>query len=166
MRKRLLLLSAVLVVFLTSCGKLPDMRELLAYQKEPLTMALRITDEEIFHASVTLGSDVITLTLNENTKAEEISFSRCEDGALWVSFDGLTHKLPAGNLSKASVWLAIFTLSPDGLWKIKRDTMGGIAVFVCTETETAVTVYIDAATLLPLKITQGALSVDVTSVSR
>lgn len=166
MGKRMLLLLITFVVFLTSCGKLPDMRELLAYQEESLTMALRITDEETFRANVSLGADVIALTLNEPTQTEGIAFSRGEDGVLGISFDGLTHKLPAGNLPKPASWLTLFTLSPDGIWTIRRDTMGGIAIFVCTEQETDVTLYIDAASLLPLKITRGALTVDVTSVSR
>ena len=61
---------------------------------------------------------------------------------------------------KALHWKELFHLSEKNLlWKIQKETLGGIAVYTCKADD--VTVYIDAGTYLPLKITQKDLVIDI-----
>ena len=166
MRKLILILLVTFTLFLVSCESSPAMGELLDYQNEDFSMTLRITDGDIFSGALTRQGGALSLMLTGKDETEGIVFTQ-NDGALTLSHGETALPLPEGALSKARAWLALFALSPDGLWKIKKETLGGIAVFICTESDSGVTLYLDAATHLPLKITaQDGLSVDILSVSR
>ena len=65
------------------------------------------------------------------------------------------------NPLKAEKWVSLFALSADALWKISRDTTGGISVYVCSCHD--ITLYIDAASRLPLKMISGTTEIDVLS---
>lgn len=165
MRKLILVWIFILTLFLVSCEKSPTMSELLTYQNEDFSMTLRVTDGEVFDALLTHKENTLTLMLTGKPETEGITFTERE-GTSVVSFDGTSLALPDTALSKASTWLFLFHLSPDGLWKIRKDTLGGIAVYICTESDSGVALYLDAVTRTPLKITHtDGLTVDILSVS-
>ena len=165
MRKLILIPFIILTLILTSCEKSPAMGELLAYQNGDFSMTLRITDGEVFDATLTREASTLTLMLAGEAETEGIVFTQNES-AMMLSYGDIALPLPESTLSKASAWLSLFALSPDGLWKIRKDTLGGIAVYICAENEKGVTLYLDATTHLPLKITsQDGVCVDILSVS-
>lgn len=166
MRKLILVWVFILTLVLVSCEKSPTMSELLIYQNEDFSMTLRVTDGEVFDAILTHKENTLTLMLTGKDETEGITFTERE-GTSAVSFESTALALPDTALSKASTWLSLFHLSADGLWKIRKDTLGGIEVFICTESDSGVALYLDAVTRMPLKITlEGGATVDVLSVSR
>ena len=61
---------------------------------------------------------------------------------------------------KCKDWFSLFAIPADeNIWKIKRETFGGISVYVCRDER--ITLYIDAASGLPLKIECGNIQIDV-----
>lgn len=165
MRKLILIPLIILTFLLTSCEKSPAMGELLAYQNGDFSMTMRITDGDVFDAALTREASTLRLMLTGEAETEGIAFTQNES-ALMLSYGDIALPLPESTLSKASAWLSLFVLSPDGLWKIRKDTLGGIAVYICAENEKGVTLYLDATTHLPLKITsQDGICVDILSVS-
>ena len=164
MRKLILIPVIILTLILTSCEKSPAMGELLAYQNEDFSMILRITDGEVFGAKLTREASTLTLVLTGKAETEGITFTQNES-ELMLSYSDTALPLPESALCKVSAWLSLFALSPDRLWKIQKDKLGGISVYICTENEKGVTLYLDATTHLPLKITsQDGVCVDVLSV--
>ena len=55
----------------------------------------------------------------------------------------------------------IFSLPVAGAWKIEKTRLGGVSVYVCESG--GITLYIDASSHLPLKITSDELNADVLS---
>ena len=144
---------------LSSCVKMPNMSELLAYEHENMRFILKITDEKEFSAVLVLDkeNDILTFT-DEALSGISVEFGN--DGAVHLRYEDYKIPLPNTSLLKAIRWKELFHLSGKNLlWKIQKETLGGLAVYVCRADD--VTVYIDAGTYLPLKITQGKLVIDV-----
>ena len=78
-----------------------------------------------------------------------------------IEYDGTSMPLSSAEKLKAAKWGSLFRLSSGSLWKIKSETVGGIAVYICTCDD--MTLYIDAATKIPLKIISGETVIDVLS---
>ena len=157
--KRFLIFLLSFCIFFSSCEKTPNMTELLAYEHEKILFTLRIVDQTEFSATLVLDpqKDVITFT---DEKFSGISASFSDDGKVHLSYEDYKIPLPSSSLLKALHWKELFHLSEKNLlWKIQKETLGGIAVYTCKADD--VTVYIDAGTYLPLKITQKDLVIDI-----
>ncbi len=152
------------VFILCSCEHLPNMSDILAYQNTSCVIEATIRDESEQHVKVTLQSSQVRITLSEDPLLDGITFLSDEKSELTLLYDGVEFPLPESELLKAHKWCDLFRLSTDALWKIEKDTFGGIAVFVCTDSERNITLYIDAASFLPLKIEYGDMEIDVTSI--
>ena len=96
----------------------------------------------------------------------------CDSGASGICFvfDGeratleygdTIMELPDTAVLKAKAWISLFRQPDNVLWNIKSETLGGIEVFTCVNAD--VTLYIDAATHLPLKMVKGDCTVDILS---
>ncbi len=156
---RFFILILAMCILFTSCEKTPNMTELLAYEKENIRFTLKILDETEFSAVFTLGKEHDILTFSKGS-LEGISIQFEKDGAVHLTYESYKIPLPSSSLLKAIRWKELFRLSEKNLlWKIKKETLGGLAVYTCRADD--ITVYIDAATYLPLKITQGKLVIDI-----
>lgn len=152
-----IVLSA-LCLLLFSCGGTPSMSELLSYQKDGATFEVKISDGDEFSAKITLGEkDTVELCSDET---EGIRFVIGENETL-IEYNGTSMTLASSEKLKAAKWASFFRLSSDSLWKIKSETVGGIAVYICTCDN--MTLYIDAASKIPLKIINGETVIDVLS---
>ena len=150
MKKIVFILLLLFCLSVTACSSTPNMNELLSYQKDGAVFDVRIADGSQFPARVTLGErDSIELSDGE---MENIRFLFDEDGAS-LSYGDTVMPLPDTALVKAKTWIDLFRLPTSGLWHIKRETLGSTEVFVCACDD--VTLYIDAATRLPLQIARG-----------
>ena len=154
-----------LCAYLCACESLPNMNELLSYQKKTAEIEAFIRDETEFHAIVRLENEAVSLTLTDEQKTEGIAFFSAQAEHLEVVYDGVRLELSDNGLTKASAWIAAFRLPTEALWKIKKDTIGGISVYICEHTDAGITVYFDAATLLPLKIQRGAAEIHILSAN-
>ena len=157
--KRFLIILLAVCVLLTSCEKTPNMTELLAYESENMRFTLKITDKTEFSVILILdaGKDVITFT---DEMLAGISVEFADDGNVHLTYDNFKIPLPSSSLLKALHWKDLFHLSEKNLlWKIEKETLGGISVYACRAD--GITVYIDAGTFLPLKITGKNLVIDV-----
>ena len=153
-----LLLLPALCLLLFSCTSVPSMSELLTYQKNGAVFDVKVTDGTEFSARVTLG--------------EKDTIMLCDSGASGICFvfDGeratleygdTIMELPDTAVLKAKTWISLFRQPDNVLWHIKAETLGGIDVFTCVNAD--VTLYIDAATRLPLKMVKGDCTMDVLS---
>lgn len=149
----------LLCLVLASCGSMPDMRELLLYQQDGAGFHVNITDGELCcSAVITLGSTDTVELLDEGTSGVRFLF---DEEKTQIEYDGSTMELSSADHLKAAAWVSLFSLSTDNIWKIRKDTIGGIQVYICSCGD--LVLYIDAASRLPLKITDGAISIDVLS---
>lgn len=157
--KRLFILLLAMCMLFAACEKTPNMTELLAYEAEHMCFTMKITDKTEFFVTLTTSSGKDTFTFTDE-KLDGISVEFADDGTVQLTYENYKVPLPSSSLLKALRWKDLFHLSEKNLlWKIEKDTIGGIAVYVCRADE--VTVYIDAGTFLPLKITGKDLVIDV-----
>ena len=147
------------LLFLTACAPKPNMETLLSYQRAGTEMTLRITDGEIFRGKVKMGENDVVFTFTDE-KREGISYRMDADGKLWMFFEDVEIPLDPSDELKCKDWLSLFCIpSGDNIWKIRRETVGGINVFVCRDEK--ITLYIDAASGFPLKIESEGITIDI-----
>ncbi len=155
---------SVLFLLFSGCNRMQNMTELLAYEKEEVVFHLHVKDEKEFDVTLSLGGEADVLTFSEDA-LQGISVSFFQDGKVEVSYEDYKSALPSSSLLKALRWKTLFHLGERELiWKIQKETLGGVEVFCCRAED--VEVYIDSATLLPLKLKQGSLEIDVLSVEK
>ena len=149
----------LLCLFCVSCGSMPDMRELLRYQQDGTEFHVSISDGELrFSAVITLGETDTVELLDEGTKGVRFRFG---EDKTEIEYDGTAMELSSANQLKVLDWLSLFSLPTDTVWKIRKDSAGSTNVYVCTCG--SIVLYIDAATHLPLKITDGDIEIDILS---
>lgn len=154
--------ALLLCLFCVSCGSMPDMTELLHYQQDGSEFHVSISDgERLFSAVVTLGETDTVELLDEGTEGIRFRFNEDE---IQMEYDGTSMNLSSSEHLKAADWISLFSLSADTLWKIRRDTIGGIHVYICTCDD--IVLYIDAASHLPLKIADGEIEIDILSSAK
>ncbi len=160
-RFRALFCLALFCLFLSACEKTPNMTELLRYETESRVYQLRIRDEASFTVTLTTSREQeIFLFTQGETQGVSIEISSAGDTTL--CYDGTSFPLPETELLRIRRWRGLFHLSEQNfLWTIRRETRGGIAVYRCDAQ--GVTVYVDAATRLPLKLISGETEIDVLS---
>ena len=142
-----------------SCSAKPNMEELLSYQRSGSEYSLRITDGEVFYADLVIEEKEMRLTFTDE-KREGISYRLREDGTISLFFEDTEIPLAPSELVKCRKWFSVFCISAgDNIWKIKKETLGGISLYVCRDG--VFTLYIDAATGSPLKMETGNVTVDV-----
>ena len=164
MKKKFLIASLFLALILTACSPKPNMEALLSYQQAGTEMKLRITDKEVFHADLKITEEAVILTFTDE-KREGISYRMDKSGAILLFYEDVEIPLDPSDELKCKDWLALFSISTgENIWKIKRETMGGIAVFVCRDER--ITIYIDAASGFPLRLEADGVQIDVLSASK
>lgn len=157
-RKGIFLLICIACFLFSSCEK-PNMTELLAYESESLRFVLHIHDEKDFSVILTHNQEKDTLLFTD--EALSGIFAEWDaDGTIKISYEDYKISLPHASLLKAVRWKELFHLSEKNLlWKIERESLGGLSVYACRSGN--VTVFVDAATHLPLQIRQNSLVIDV-----
>ena len=160
-RKGLFCFFAVALLLLTACTPKPNMETLLSYQSPGTELLLRITDTEIFSAKLTIAENETSIVFTDE-KREGISYRMDRDGRIYMFFDDVQIPLAPSDELKCKDWFALFSIPHgDNIWKIKRETLGGIDVYVCRDER--ITLYIDAASGSPLKIEFEEIVIDVLS---
>ena len=161
MKKRIVFLILAIPLLLCACSPKPNMETLLSYQRAGTEMTLCITDTEIFRAKLTINEADVILTFTDKGR-EGIAYRMDGEGNLFMFFEDTEIPLAPSDELKCKEWLSLFRIaSGDNIWKIKRETVGGIAVYVCRDER--ITLYIDAASLLPLKVEYGEIAIDILS---
>ena len=144
-----------------ACSTKPNMEELLSYQRAGSEFSLRITDGEVFYASLAISDKEMRLTFTDE-KREGISYRLQADGTISLFFEDTEIPLAESELVKCKRWFAVFSVSAgENIWKIRKETLGGIALYVCKDG--VFTLYIDAVSFLPLKMEAGSITIDVLS---
>ena len=142
-----------------SCGSMPDMGELLHYQQDGAQFQVNITDES-FVSPLLSHSEKPTYLSLRTVKQRESVFCSARTKSVW-NMTAPRYRFPPPERLKAAKWISLFSLSPDMIWKIHRNTIGGIDVYVCVCDN--ICLYIDAASHLPLKMTDGEVEIDILS---
>lgn len=163
-RKGLFCFFAVALLLLTACAPKPNMETLLSYQSPGTELLLRITDTEIFSAKLTIAENETSIVFTDE-KREGISYRMDRGGRIYMFFDDVQIPLAPSDELKCKDWFALFSIPHgDNIWKIKRETLGGIDVYVCRDER--ITLYIDAASGSPLKIEFEEIVIDVLEVHK
>ena len=162
MKKRTaFLLILCISMLLSSCVGKPNMEELLSYQRAGTECSLRITDGEVFYADLEISEKEMRLVFTDE-KREGISYRLQKNGTVSLFYEDTEIPLADSELVKCKRWFSAFSVSAgENIWKIKKETLGGISLFVCKDG--LFTLYIDASTGLPLKIEAENMTVDVLS---
>ena len=162
MKKRTAFLLIFCISFLlVSCSGKPNMEELLSYQRTGAEYALRITDGEIFYADLKISEKEMCLTFTDEKRAG-ISYHLAKNGTVSLFYENTEIPLVESELLKCKRWFSLFSVSAgETIWKIKKETLGGISVYICKDG--VFTIYIDASTGLPLKLETENLKIDVLS---
>ena len=137
------------------------MQELLSYQRAGTECSLRITDGEVFYADLKISEKEMVLTFTDE-KREGISYRLSEQGTVSLFYENTEIPLADSDLIKCKRWFSLFSVSAgETIWKIKKESLGGISVYVCKDG--VLTLYIDASTGFPLKLETENLKIDVLS---
>lgn len=147
------------VLFFCACSPKPNMESLLDYQRPGARMSLSITDGSVFLAELQLTEDGATLTFTDSAR-EGISYRADKSGGVCMFYEDVEIPLDPSDELKCKDWFALFAIPADeNIWRIKQETLGGIAVYVCRDGR--ITLYLDAATGLPLRIETEDVQIDV-----
>jgi hypothetical protein len=161
MKKKFLIAPLLLALILSACSPKPNMEALLSYQQAGTEMKLRITDTEVFCADLRITEEAVILTFTDE-KREGISYRMDKSGEIFLFYEDVEIPLDPSDELKCRDWLALFSIpSGESIWRIKRETLGGIAVFVCRDER--ITIYIDAASGFPLRLEADGVQIDVLS---
>lgn len=148
------------IFFFTACAPTPSMSELLLYQTEEKEMALRLTDGgTVFHAKLQHKENELFLIFTDEAR-KDIGYRMDTDGKIFMVCGDFEIAVTDDAYLRCKEWFSLFRLTAgDTIWKIKKETLGGIDVFVCHDG--MITIYTDCNTRIPLKITKGDITVDV-----
>jgi len=162
MIKRIFLALLVCILLLSAaCAPKPNMETLLSYQSPGTEMTLAITDTESFRAKLRILENEKVLTFTDE-KREGITYRLDQGGNLRMCYDDVEIPLDPSDELKCKRWFALFAIpAGEAIWKIRRETAGGIELFVCRDGR--ITLWIDAASGFPLRIESGNVSIDVLS---
>ncbi len=153
------LLILCMIPILCACSGKPNMEELLSYQSVGKEYSLRITDGEVFYANLQIAEKEMRLTFTDE-KREGVSYRLRVDGTVSLFFEETEIPLAPSELLKCKRWFSAFSVSAgENIWKIKKETLGGISLYVCRDG--VFTLYIDAVSKLPLKIEAENMTIDV-----
>ena len=148
-----------IILNVCACSVKPNMEELLSYQRSGSKYSLRITDGEVFYADLEIAEKEIRLIFTDE-KREGLSYRLMDDGEISLFFEETEIPLASSELIKCQRWFAAFSVSAgENIWKIKKETFGGISVYVCKDG--IFTLYIDAVSNLPLKIESERMTIDI-----
>ncbi len=152
-------------VFFTGCQRTPNMSELLSYQTEEWNMQIRIKEaDEIFLMDAVRTSEGISLIFRENER-KDIGYFMDTEETLSMIYQDFKIPIKENEYLQCIEWFSCFNLSAnESIWHIKKDTLGGIDVYVCRDGY--FTVYIDCNTRVPFKITTKKTEIDVISVDK
>ncbi len=161
--KKIKIFSTFLCIALLfcACSPKPNMETLLSYQRPGTEMSLRITDGTVFSAELKLTRDGSVLTFTDSER-EGISYRADPDGRIYMFYEDVEIPIDPSDELKCRDWLALFAIPADeNIWRIKKESLGGIAVYVCRDGR--ITLYLDAASGLPLRLEADGVQIDVLS---
>ena len=163
MKKILIVLVIICcIISLGSCGLIPNMNELLGYQNEFTEMTVRITDGEQFQMCLKNDGEHLFLFFTDGER-KDIGYCMDKNGKISMIYEDFSLPLEHEEYLKCKEWFSLFCLSAgENIWKIKKESLGGIDVFVCHDG--IVTAYIDSTTRLPIRLKTERTEIDVISV--
>ncbi len=155
---------SVLTIFcllfsLSACEQSANMGTLLAYQSGDFRAEAEISlCGESYTAEIEKRGERITFRFKKPQGLSAFGFVFTQAGAS-ISADGMEIPLCEGEFFRFSCLSSLFSVPAEGAWKIKRQSPGGVDVYLCKNGDTAL--YIDANSLLPLKISAGGTVADI-----
>jgi hypothetical protein len=163
MKKMIFLCVLASVFLLSGCAPRANMSDLLSYQEQAKTMTLRITDGEVFHIQweKTDGAHMLIFTDGDR---KNVGYQMDANGKISMIYEDFTVPIADTQNLKCAEWFSLFSISAgETIWKIKKELLGGIEVFVCRDGTH--TIYIETKTKIPLRIEKGDISMDILSLS-
>lgn len=152
------LLCILLAVHLCSCTESVNMSVLTAYQSGDFEAELQIKSEgKERTGSLAKSGGRLFLRLHG---LEGFTFVFDENGSGIIS-GGTEIPLASGAPLPLCELSRLFSVSATGTWKIEKARPGGVSLYVCEGD--GITLYIDACSHLPLKITSAAMEANVLS---
>jgi hypothetical protein len=156
------LILLFLLAWLPSCGKSINMGMLTEYQNGDFCTELKIRSGSTqYRAELTKKGEKLFLHVKEQA-LEGFTFVFSDEGNAIV-LEETEIPLAEGELFRLAEIHSLFNISVAGTWKIEKASPGGVHIYLC-ENE-SVTMYIDANSHLPLKITSDKMEIDVLSFS-
>jgi len=153
--KRMLCLIMILFGFfgLSSCSAGTNMEKLTDYQNKDFKAAAYITLDGVkYKAEVSKQGSAVYFSFNEPKNLANFVFI-VNDGKISVKAGTLTVPIDAGeDLLSISKLSSLFRIPVSGTWKINKEALGGVAVYVCRNENEDTVMYIDAGSRCPLKI--------------
>lgn len=156
-----LILAAALL--LQSCTALPNMYELLSYQRDGYTARARIVHGEEYTADIVSDGETITVSIVSPPSLNGVKY--IYDDNLHIEYKGARAELINKESTKAYTWITMLMLDCGSLWKITPESVSGVPVYEC-ETD-GTTVYINRESKRPIRIVRtlsdGEISLDFIS---
>ncbi len=165
MKRMLCLIMILFGIFgLSSCSAGTNMEKLTDYQNKDFKTAAYITLDGVkYKAEISKQGDAVYFSFNEPKSLGKFVFIASESG-ISIKSGALTVPIDAGDkLWSISKLSSIFNIPVSGTWKITKEKLGGVAVYVCRNENEGVLMYIDAGSRLPLKIICGGIEADILS---
>ncbi len=148
-----------LLFYLSACEESVNMEKLIAYQDGDFRADAEISFcGERYTAEIEKQGGRLTFRFKKPEKLASFSFIFAENGAL-IAADGTEIPLLESELWRFTGLAELFSVPTEGAWKIKHASPGGVDVFVCKNGSTVL--YIDAHSLLPLKISAQSTVIDI-----
>ncbi len=153
------LLIFCLLFSLFACEQSTNMSTLSAYQDGDFRADAEISlYGESYTAEIEKEGGRITFRFKKPQNLSAFTFVFTKEGAS-ISAGGMEIPLCEGEFFKFSCLASLFSVPAEGAWKIKRERPGGVDVYACQNGD--IVLYIDANSLLPLKISIGGAVADI-----
>ena len=165
MKRMLCLLMLIFGVFgFSSCSAGINMEKLTDYQSKDFSASAIIALDGVkYKTNVEKQGSSLSISFSEPKNLSKYTFCINENG-FFIKAGTLTVPVDAGaQFTKVSRIASLFSVSASDTWRIKKESVGGVNVYLCKSETEGTVLYIDASSLLPLKIIHGGIEADVTS---
>jgi hypothetical protein len=158
--KRILIFILIIMTFsLSSCGENANMFTLTEYQNRGFSAKVKIyTPSHTYTADIEKRAEKIFIHFNQTEDLYNFTFAVSEN-SISVITEEMELPLEGRSLSLLLDIYSFFAIQVSDTWKIEKKRTSGVDIYVCQSE--AMSLYIDANSRLPLKISNGELSADI-----
>ena len=165
MKRMLCLLMLIFSVFgFSSCSSGINMEKLTDYQNKDFSAFASVAIDGVkYKINVKKQADSLYISFTEPKALSSYEFI-VNENTLSVRSGTFIVPIDAGaQFKKISALAGLFRVSCADTWRIKKESVGGVPVYLCKNESDGTVLYIDASSHLPLKIICGGVEADITS---
>lgn len=165
MKRMLCLLMLIFNIFgFSSCSSGINMEKLTDYQNKDFSASASVTlDGTKYKTNVEKKADSLYISFTEPKSLSIYEFI-AKENTLYIKSGTLIVPIDAGaQFKKISALASLFCVNCADTWRIKKELVGGVTVYICKNESDSTVLYIDASSHLPLKIICGGIEADITS---